>query len=296
MLARAKHVLSVIFQCDIKKHPANLPISLTRNHLLHILPYGYVVSRKADGSRVYLFHYQDMAFLLHRNMEITLLTNENSTEDMFYVFDGELLSDGRLLLFDTLVYHSMAVIQYDYLQRYEYVRLFCSTGQFRSIPPVPNTVPSRIHFEPVRTIGTTTIMPKPVFTTDKLSVLPTSHFMSDGLIFTKLRQSYMPYRSAPLSVIKYKLRVDMTIDMYVNNRSLSVLREDGTLEIFAVTDTDTRIHKQIWECGLLHEKWVLLKHRTDKVEPNSLHTALATMDNIREDIQLETVVNTLSVK
>ena len=42
MLVRAKHALSAVFRSEIKKHPANLPISLTQDHLLHVLPYGYV--------------------------------------------------------------------------------------------------------------------------------------------------------------------------------------------------------------------------------------------------------------
>jgi hypothetical protein len=301
MLARAIHALSEVFHCHIKKHPANLPISLTTHHLQHVLPYGYVVSLKADGERVYLFCYHDVTFLLHRNMQLTTIVTElpSITTELFYIFDGEMLSNGSILLFDTLVFESMAVVQYDYLQRYEYTRLFCILGNFQTTMKIPYTVPSRVLFEPNRSIGTWNILTKPVYTTQYIRqmMLQNQSFQNDGLIFMKLRQSYMPYRSCPLSVIKYKNRSDMTIDFHIYNTSLSALGNTGKLEYFARTTNDTNIYNQIWECGLIQNgsqnEWVLLKHRTDKTDPNNIDTVLATMDNIREDIRMHTVIDAL---
>ena len=292
------HVMNTLFHTT--KFPGNMPVSITRDVLYKSLRLGYVATLKADGERIWMFVYPTEMVLVHRNMGITVLPCTVPELRHFHLFDCEMLGD-RILLFDTLVYDGIRTLDYGYLQRCEYNRFFCAAcpSHERILEPIIN-IPSRVPYVPVRTLASLHIEPKSVFTLDKIGdvLKSTSRYPSDGLIFMQLNQQYAPFRSVPLSVLKYKERKDMTIDFQIKNGMLlQVVNSNGQLSTFAELQAPFDDHDgQIWEFGFKDSKWKPIKHRRDKSIPNTEETARATMLNIEENITLEEIVQCFSLK
>ena len=139
---------------EIRKFPGCLPISLARN-MLPRLPYGFVWSPKADGTRYFLWIMDDGgSWLVGRDNKVKILssshgmsqeTSEDNTsfanrmlsnigEEMtgtFSILDVEMMPSKtrrgayHLVVFDTLVYHNINLVGFPYNMRhsmsYEFV-------------------------------------------------------------------------------------------------------------------------------------------------------------------------------
>jgi hypothetical protein len=287
------YIMNMLFQTN-SKFPGNMPVSITREILYKTLPFGYVATLKADGDRIWMFVYPTELVLVHRNMNITLLPCTVLELQHFHVFDCELLGD-RILLFDTLVYDGIRTLAYGYLQRCEYARLFCAAcPSHERIFEQTYMVPSRVPYVPVRALAGKKLEPKTVFTLDKLDRAHSCRYPSDGVIFMQLNQQYAPFRSVPLSVLKYKPRQDMTIDFQIlMDWGLQVVDSStGKLVIFAQLGVSTHGQDgQIWECRFVEGMWQPIKHRLDKCLPNTEETARATVLNIKENITMNEIVH-----
>ena len=291
MSKQIQYILNELFQLNISKFPGCMPVSIERTHLLQTLPFGYVASHKADGERVFLFVFGNGTIcILRRDMSITTSICTKFKSDFFYVFDGELLQNNRLLIFDTLIYESIPVIQYSYLTRIEYGRLFCASLSVEKTTRIPYELPSRITYHPTCLLSIFMIEPKPVFTLANIRHVTSSTFPIDGFIFTQLHERYCCFRSNKRAILKYKERKDMTIDFLIitttDSVGLYVVDTTGQQVWFANMSAgyNNMSSMEIWECTLTTIGWIPYRRRYDKSVPNSIETAYATMKNIEENI------------
>jgi hypothetical protein len=174
------------------------------------LAFGYVCSLKADGDRAFLF-------------DVEVIGND-------------------IYLFDTLMYKSQNLFRADYWVelarkwysgRGERVKGDFSSSRYR--------VPSRF-LDCLVVLGTYRVQVKPVFPTQtvrQLAVEGGGQMTQDGLIFTQLRSTYLPYRTSMVQVLKWKPPSHLTIDVHVTsweNRPMNFHRTSLTSSVARVVD------------------------------------------------------------
>jgi DNA-directed RNA polymerase beta' subunit len=162
---------------------------------------------------------------------------------------------------------------------------------------------------------------KPVYGIEHLTTfyLEPDDFPRDGLIFTKLSAAAAPYRNEPANIFKHKTSQDSldpnTVDFLLRpcDRRVSdgdefracrgfvglhVLHGKHSTELFASTKEQkttlqcgTEIYfNSVYECAWDHtsKMWVVVRYR--RKQANTLETALACVNNIRENLSPEQVV------
>lgn len=312
-------VLSELFGIPIRpgKFPGCLPVDVVQEDVPK-LSYGYVMSYKADGDRAFLFIQGNHTWLYHRDGHIEWITQSIALENgPLTMFDVEVMtSTKQIYVFDTLMYLSKNLLRTDYLQRLELARKWCSVHQNgqRTETQTNHTVPSR-YADTMVELGSFSISTKPVFPTYNLDLLESESvsFAQDGLIFTQLRSSYLPYRTSMVQVLKWKPPSHLTIDVHFTlwDRktlkyhhkipSLFYRRNSTPTYLMSIYDDNKKLtplagymgslphpfsHSHpIYEVGWKHGSWHILKHRYDKETPNALTTALATLGLIQNPVE-----------
>jgi DNA-directed RNA polymerase II subunit RPB1 len=208
----------------------------------------YVFSPKADGIRYFLvfFHNRQkekIVALVDRNYHCFLFSSENIEEDFFNgtIIDGELIHHNNIytfLAFDCLMScgNKSAVLRYD--QRIEITRevLYRITSRapyseqmFNMGLQEPYALPVALRPEMSQylwNIGKLpfTVIVKPLFDLSGLAHYEKTWmhnlpFQTDGFVFTHLFDPAYPFRTKPLSVLKWKPRTQVynenTIDFMI---------------------------------------------------------------------------------
>ena len=341
------HLLHVLHQfvnkvCDQKlansKFPGTLPVSLCRETIP--LLYGltqanfaeYILSYKADGydgGRYFLLFLEveekGYAVLLNRKMEATYLSTSvyrSALAGTLLDVEKLRLADGTILLliFDTLAVNGNIVTKYHYLQRLELARLFLQTlaqsdASLQSqvfAPTHPGVYPSR--YADIRiTAGQLHNVPlslqvKQVYYVQALATLsPSTHYPTDGFIWTLGASRYTPFRSSLHNVIKWKPLEKITLDFQIQKTTRSVdisvlgaiptqfIGATGDFGLFAANQDRLVLVSRVqlvdmragvYECAWIQGAWQIVQHRPDKAVPNHLETVERTIHNITEAIPL----------
>jgi hypothetical protein len=334
MMWQIKLLSHILQQCTnsgyINSFPGTLPVSLSRKMLLRHLPYGYLVSLKADGERAFLFIVQDKqtifhATLLHRDLQLQVLMQNYTDLEKHHtvtVFDVEVLQD-CLLVFDTLVFASHSLVSDDYLFRIECAKRWTHEYRSESVVAISKamlwTDPSLSAFTPASKFGTNCVVlsakwhifVKPVFYTHGLAKMWTYYsavpsIQKEGLIFTRLLQSYTPFRSNVHSVLKWKVYDRISCDFKcVQTLCSPVLAESDVPDQYRPQQGNTYLmvvddsKELVWckaNCALTDvigefvfrdSAWHMVKQRADKVHANSKETVENTVRNMQENITFQ---------
>lgn len=234
MVPSDRAFLSRLFHLPVRKFPGMLPVSIRSADVRDRLPYGYVVSVKADGERAFLFLCERTVWLLDRRAGRRLLSTDSRVGDPgLTVLDVEVLAGPReVYVFDALVLGGRSVVGLGYLERLEATRHWVA-GLRGAVPDQP--MPGHELECPTGVPTTTFTIPggstvdgsgwsvrlKPVYWVHHADrvwghrhCLP---FPYDGLVFTRLLSRYSPFRSNPRAVIKWKEH--HTVDVLVRPRA-----------------------------------------------------------------------------
>jgi hypothetical protein len=323
---------SRLFERHVTKFPGCLPVSVKRSDIKTVLPLGYTVSQKADGERVFVLFDHNKVVFIHRGGLLDMMHVAGDSHNL-YLFDGELLQDGRVLLFDTLIFNGRKTIHKCYSVRVELLRYFVKTGSCRSegqdlhgvhVHMLALQYPTNIVLTGVSYCPTITrrgqpvqyqFLAKPIFLyTHTWRLDQSGGFTFDGLVFTKLKSSYEPFRCSTTNNMKWK--PVPTLDFLLHHRKPSDrLSYVGGVDAMYRTDREsdevvlltTPAHVQnplifaftslkqgnkdmfghVWECRWWKDRWEPIGRRADKHEPNRIDTVVKTIQNLTEDVRLE---------
>lgn len=271
----------------------------------------YCVTYKADGVRKLLIIHPSGIWLIFPPFEFNLIfkTHPIIKSLSISIFDGELLSDGRYLAFDTISLKRTSDVQSKtYLQRLAFCQYLTTIFNLNFIVETKETheiTNSKQFFTIIR---------------EMLSKKDSLTYKEDGLIFTPTHSFYNPHsdnlemrqRSLTLNpdVCKYKSSLDITIDFmimknlngislysYDDVRKQNVLFEGDEINPFSqdMIEFNHEIiseipSEKIVEFEFINNKFRPRKVRNDKSGPNKLTIALDDWKDImnpilREDIE-----------
>ncbi len=307
---------------NVTSFPGNLPISLQRSHLF-LLAFGYIVTYKADGLRAFILICESHVFYIKRNMEFAFIGSIPNECDL-YLFDAEIIeANGLILLFDTLIYKGLNTLRSDISQRNELAREFLSRiGIQEHILQKWETIKIKSNYESKTFFFNSggeqnwKLQTKPLFSYFDLkkmwSLRTHLPYNCDGLVFYRQLCAYQPFRSDPMSLIKWKELDDITIDfLFVLPGNGKILKETdskfvvkkGNVLLSTTSQWDDQpvffsyayvseqeLHEyknKIVECRWNRDKenWQCIKLRLDKTSPNILSTVLETLKNIEDPIK-----------
>jgi hypothetical protein len=257
--------------------PGPQPTSIARRHLPLLKQNQYFVCEKTDGTRYglicFMFEGKKMCMLVNRALDMYLLSlNIPRTAYKGTFLDGELikLKDGtwNFVIYDGVMVSGEHICGLILEHRLGVCNKF-ATGILRTAK------------DPVKNIYV-----KKFWNLENLDNLLSHEFLyeTDGLVFTPNKD---PVRVGTHDTLfKWKPRDKNTIDFQVKGKRLYV-QEKGLL-VYECDIDEEYPDDTIVECKYIPHirKWVPIGVRTDKHHPNNRRTFYKTLENIREDIQL----------
>jgi len=279
--ALEKHVLSFVHriwgvESSSGYFPGPQPVSIERKHFPILRRNEYLVCEKSDGVRhlliAVMYGDKKMCIIMNRANDMYLVPlNLPRVAYSGTVFDGELVQDSLLLVYDAVCVAGTPVSTLTLIQRMEHANSI-----------IKNIL--RLKTDKI-TIRCKTFYNLRNFESFQREFLPTLSYKTDGLVFTPLHE---PIRvGTHETMFKWKPRDLNTIDFQVKGNRL-YLQEKGRL----VYEGDLRTRPEwitedcIVECQYSGEHWVPHNLRTDKTHPNNRRTFYRTLQNIKEDIQI----------
>lgn len=270
----------------------------------------YVVSIKADGTRVSLVFYRDahgaaQLYMIergHRAMQLGTSGFDNSLfagtvldcelcEDQLWVFDCYQICGNRLYARESYP-RRMAIVT-------ELIHKWYEKDPTPRTPSTWESTPIRV-LKDRKSMYVSTKLPKcvpalyihvkPLFHVNQsANVLKDKYpFKTDGLVYTPIRSDAMP-------CLKYKS--DHTVDFYIGPSKypdcVTLLQYNGLSKnhnAFAsarvpAESKDKVKMGSVWECMYTNEEWTLDRHRPDKRKANESRTVADTMRCVHEGVQ-----------
>ena len=257
--------------------PGPQPTSIARGHLPLLKQNQYFVCEKTDGTRYglicFMFEGKKMCMLVNRALDMYLMTlNMPRTAYKGTFLDGELvkLKDGtwNFVVYDGVIISGQQIGGLILEDRLGICNKFAA-GILRTAKDLVKH-----------------IYVKKFWNIENLDNLLSHEFPyeTDGLVFTPNQE---PIRVGTHDTLfKWKPRDKNTIDFQVKGKRLFV-QEKGLLVYECDIDQEYP-DDTIVECKYIPNirKWVPIGVRTDKHHPNNRRTFYKTLENIREDIQI----------
>jgi hypothetical protein len=259
--------------------PGPQPVSIERRHFPSLKNRNYLVCEKTDGVRRALVCKDKMTVLIDRKLDVTpvKIAMPRSARDGT-ILDGELLADGRFIVYDALILSGVSVKDHKLTTRLRAIKAFVD-----GILQTPsNTI--RVHlkkFFPMQDVN--------LFYTFHM---PKLDYKTDGLVFTPIDE---PMRKGTHeTMFKWKPRDMNTIDFQLKRKGDKWnmhIQERGRLifESIIQQNKDWMEEDMIVECQYMIDGktpwWKPVGVRTDKTYPNNRRTFYRTIQNIRENIQ-----------
>lgn len=303
----ANTLLSHILSTTVCKHPASLPVSLSRQHL-PLLRRGYCVGHKADGVRSFVIFDKTAMYIYRRSGQFRRVqTRDYALADGVTVLDIELMSNGTALVFDVLVYNGRSTTMTCYTSRVEIIRLFLATVGKATREPIPRPFLQSNYVNSEYQCGGITFFAKPValhkYTQYVWQNRPEE---CDGLVFTRLRSPYVPFADKTLFKWKETITVDFRVASRLPKDTLTPIEgvwtkfrvPEGSKTLlttppscakqilFSFCDCDVPVGA-IAEFSFIGNKWELMAIRDDKSKPNHLNTVKDSCKNIVQNITIK---------
>jgi len=287
-ILRVKSALCRLLKLDINnkvKFPGSHPSSFGKSLSFQIHEHPYVFSIKADGIRYLMFLSPHFQCLIDREMfiyKIKIAEPINFTTES--ILDGELIRDKKgslmFLVFDGLVINNEIQLEEMFSDRFEKISNFIN-----ELPP--NYFP----FE---------IKPQTYFKIREIEhalnqITPQLKYHTDGIIFMPLKWHYKSGYNKP--ILKWKPPSLQTIDFLLQKEGeefgLFVRHPDGLMKFSTINIESeeenvmyTNLLGKIIECNydINAKKWIYLKTREDRSQPNGDWVAKGIWECIKENI------------
>ena len=257
--------------------PGPQPTSIARRHIKLLKQNEYFVCEKTDGTRYgllcFMYEGKKMCIIVNRALDMYLVPLNMPRSSYKGTFlDGELvkLKNGtwNFVVYDGVMIYGEYIGNQTLQHRLE-ICYQITTGILRT----PKDSIKRVYV-------------KQFWKLQDLDKLLACEFPyeTDGLVFTPNQE---PVRVGTHDTLfKWKPREKNTIDFQVKKKRLYV-QERGTL-IYECDIEDEYPDDTIVECAYIPHlrKWTPIGVRTDKHHPNNRRTFYKTLENIREDIQV----------
>lgn len=271
-----------------------MPVNLLNKHIDILKNNDYLVGDKADGVRFLLVVANDSNYLVSRNETVYKLRANIFHADMFdnSIFDGELvlnkLTEGNrsyFIAYDVLAFKKSSLLKKKFDERYK--TLFGI--EVNNNADIGFIIKTFYKLEYVQSLVQ--------------NIIPNMPYKSDGLIFIRLSSSFVS--GCNTGMFKWKRAEEHTIDFNVVpiNGAYSLYVSDKPDPIYTLKD----IHEQsiinyinhktkenskaIVEFMYFNNNFIAIKQRDDKTSPNSFNTCQSTLESIKENIQLNTILN-----
>ena len=307
-----------------KRNPCAQPVSLERKHIDLIVKGNYVVADKSDGIRYTLLMCkvgeQHYSFLVDRKLDMYQIPVAASKR-MFAgsIFDGELVwirgTNGALmqlfLVFDVIAYKGSTEIKQENLHRRLAVirEAFDISGHSISSPRGAAKCAKEGKIICGGNAYGLSFRPKLCFPLDQLDTLlrqmESLSYPTDGLIFTAVDAPICSGTAERTFKLKKRHMVDLQLqgttlllgqgghsDTAVNRVALETVGIGLKMMPSMLQLIENTGHEQlpiIVECELLQADGEIqlefVGRRADKAHPNTVRTMLATITNLRENIQ-----------
>jgi len=291
--------------------PGSQPVSMTRENikLIHDMP--YKVSWKADGTRyMMLIDGRDRVFFADRDhciFKVDKLTfkDRKSPEMSEYLkdtlVDGEMVVDEfkgvrtpRYLIYDAIMFKGVEVGKTDFERRELCIhkelidvrnKLIVAGGIDKAAESF--SVRQKQFWE----VSETPILLGPKFTKESLGHEP------DGLIFQPKKKPYIAGRDD--DILKWKPSshnsIDFKLKIFKDDRPGMLGKPEGHLYVggnntpaamIKLTKELKQLNNKIVECkyDAMTGQWIFMRERTDKSFPNSMKTAEAVFNSIKEPV------------
>jgi mRNA capping enzyme, catalytic domain len=301
-----------------ERNPVSQPISLERAHFSEFLERDYMISDKSDGTRYVLFltraEGREIAVMVDRKLalyQIPVAASRSHFQGS--VYDGELVfSNGchLFLVFDCVASKGTYVGDRDFLARLSLIRgAFDLEGASIRSPEEASVQARKGKIVCGGSARGLAFKPKPCFQLRQMDTLlrqmSSLPYKTDGLVFTPVDE---PVRlGTHSSMFKYKRTHSIDVEVALDGSELllglggspttAVLRtplsglgvpfrlDEGVterLEEYAGCILEMKICPGDGCLGL-----VLVCRRSDKTHPNAVATVLRTVNNVKEDIMIE---------
>ncbi len=263
--------------------PGPQPISIERRHFPILKNKKYVVCEKTDGVRHVLVctkvDNKKVCVLVNRRLDekiVKIGVPKSAYEGT--ILDGELLDDGRFIVYDVLIASGVVVKDRKFTTRLRAAEAFISG--ILQLPSDKIRVSLKT-FYPIQEI-------KKFYT----EYMPTLTYNTDGLVFTPVDEPVM--RGTHETMFKWKPRDMNTIDFQLKKKGESwhmFIQDRGRLiyESTIKKNESWMEEDMIVECKYMvdcdNPWWNPIGIRTDKTYPNNRRTFYRTIQNIRENIQ-----------
>ena len=268
--------------------PGPQPISIERRHFPYLKNNKYLLCEKTDGVRRALVCKNKETVLIDRKLDVTpikIAMPRSAREGT--ILDGELLDDGRFIVYDALVLSGVSVKDHKLTTRIKAIRAF--VGGILQTPS--NTVTIQLkRFFPIRDVYHfyTEYMPKLTYKTDGLVFTPIDEPMRKGT-----HETMFKWKPRDMNTIDFQLkRKGDKWSMYIQDRGRLIF------ESIIQHNKDWMKEDMIVECQYMIDCktpwWKPIGIRTDKTYPNNRRTFYRTIQNVRENIQWKEFANIFS--
>lgn len=212
-------------------------VSLNGDHFINALPHNYAVTDKADGETAFLLLNNGNAFIIKSSMDVSRIPAKTASKGTC-LFEGELVDDRLLLLYDCLFFEGTDMRSQSLQQRLECIEAILPE-KAPNDPAAFGKVVSALLAEQGAGLAITKklyLFPKGVAVEEvyKLSLrlwdgMPGLPYKRDGLIFTGIDQFYTAsLRDQAYPILKWKPPELNSIDFYVEFWK----KPNGTTDIF----------------------------------------------------------------
>lgn len=294
--------------------PGSQPVSMDQQNLHNLGNKPYQVSWKADGTRyMMLINCKDEIYFFDRDnscFQVDNLTfprlknlNEHITDTLL---DGEMVIDvvngtniPRYLVYDIIKFGNEDVGKLSFHPN----RVDCIKKEI--IRPRHEAIGRGIIN---RNAESFSVRHKEFWEITQARALLSPKFAKnlchkpDGLIFQPALEPYTPGQSPevlkwkPLNMnsVDFKLMISEETGIGILNRKIGLLYVGGLDVPFSnikYTKALKDLNNKIIECAYENNQWVFMRHRTDKLFPNSYKTAMAVWNSIKEPVTTELLLD-----
>jgi ubiquitin C-terminal hydrolase len=264
------------------------PINIERQHIIKIKKEPYTVTNKLDGERFYIVFNKFGIYALNHNIVDELMTFRDSRYTKISMIDCERYR-GKFYVFDCMIYNDEQITSYPHSKRLEYAAMLIKPYSFMKMK----------------------IFDQIDQTEKLLKELKESKEENDGLIFTPDKDEYNSK-----FIFKWKFPEKMSIDFRVKyNTNLEtggylyhLFSYDSSKEPvpfmgtknFPLADAifvsdDLLLDGKIYEFTYDNEsdKFVLLRLRPDKIQPNFITVAQNVWNDIKNPFTEDELIKLL---
>lgn len=291
--------------------PAPQPVSLERRDLYKLCDFEYLVCAKSDGMRFLLVCYSGKAFMVDRafkfyqvklNFDNNKLYNcDDFTDKLGGIFDGELVQNKQgkwqYVIHDCIDIHGLDISRNMFPMRNNEIIRFISDIWINTGSEFRITSKQFFNFNQLGLLNRLILENKLDHKTDGLIFTP-----KNKRVGSHTQYDLFKWKPRELHTFDFKINIhDEGVTAFVNKNSVheayaSAPKGSKEEEIFIHGLTENCpdfVNNSIVECDYDEhlDTYKPIKLRLDKTHPNSLFTVKKTLNNIKENITVDELID-----